>query len=127
MSTADEDATEWEAIARRELAEHHRRFFEEEVESHFSAYLAELREPGRPAAEREALLKFVHRLTTASEFLVDDAEEVGAIDTDGAETLGEGVRALSSAAMVVGDRELGDADTDRARFEESVDAVDNAE
>ena len=127
MSTAEEDATEWEVIARRELAEHHRRFFEEEVESHFSAYLTELRESGRPAAEREALLKFVHRLTTASEFLVDDAEEVGALDVEDAETLADGVDSLSSAALIVGDRELGDADSDRARFEEKVDAVDNAE
>ena len=121
------DSVEWEAIARRELAESHRQFFEEEVESHLTAYLRELREPGHPEAGREALLKILHRLTTATELLVDDARDVGTLDAEDAELLKEGARAMSSAALVVGDRELGDGESDRARFEEAVDEVENAD
>ena len=116
-------STEWEEIARRELAEHQRRFFEEEVESYFSAHLSELRKPGGHAAEREALLKLIHRLVTATEFLLDDAEDVGALDAEDSRILCDGVDALSSAALVVGDDGLADTDTSRERFEEAVEAV----
>jgi len=100
------DSVEWEAIARREVAENHRQFFEEEVDAHLSAYLRELREPGHVEAEREALFKILHRLSTASELLGDAAEDVGALDEEDADALREGARAMSNAAHAVTDRDL---------------------